>query len=223
MLIFIIVVLSSIFIYQIKSTQEIISSISDRPDLSSFLTELAESGLLDKPFDINDPTLKTRSIYITSYFNEYLSNNVISKLIYLDQVKKDTINLYISSNGGWGGPAMAIIETIKNLKSPVNTIALGPCYSSATLILVSGTGKRYAYDKSIIMVHTNVDSSSKEYSFDKIYTQWYESIFHENCQLPDSWFPMTDNKTYYLSAQEALKFKIIDRILTYKRPSNKIL
>ncbi len=221
MMIFGVIILSSIFIYQIKSTGEIVDKINDQSDLRSFLTDLAESGLLSKPFDANDPFLKTRSIYITTYFNEYLTEYVVSRLIYLDNVNQDTINLYLSSNGGWGGPAMAIIETIKSLNSPVNTIALGPCYSSGTLVLASGTGKRYAYEKSILMVHTNVDESSEEYSYDKIYTEWYESIFKDNCELPKNWFPMTDDKSYYFGADEALKFKIIDKIIPYKWPSNK--
>ena len=100
-IIYCLLVLSGIFIYQINSSIKIISLLTSKTDEASFLTELSESGLLSNSFDINDPFLKSRSIHITSYFNEHLTHNVLSRLEYLDQMSNDTIHVYLSSNGGW--------------------------------------------------------------------------------------------------------------------------
>lgn len=212
----IVFLLSIILIYQVKTADDIVTQINDRPDLQDFLNDLVESGIIQPSFDKNDPLLKLRKIYITHYINESNAKDIIARLIYLDSINKEPIDLYISTNGGWGFPSIAIIETIKMIESPVNTWALGICYSSGALILASGTGKRYATKNAIIMVHCNVDSTTEEYSHENNYKILYEGYWKNNTELPSEWYPMIYDKSYYLNTDQAMKYKIIDEVKIYE-------
>ena len=207
--------LSLLLFYQVKTQKDITSQIINRPDLIDFVDDLVESGIIQPSFDKNDPLLKLRKIYITNYINESNAKDIIARLIYLDSINKKPIDIYISTSGGWGYPSIAIIETMKMIESPVNTWALGICYSSGALILASGTGKRYATENAIIMVHCNVDSSSEDYTHEKNYKELYEGYWEKKTELPSHWYPMIYDKAYYLNTEQALKYKVIDEVKKY--------
>ncbi len=185
---------------------------SSSPDLQTFLDNAIESGITNKSFDKDDPLLKNRQILISSSINENVAKEVTSKLLYLDSINHDSISVLISSNGGWGNCARQIIEMFGLIKSPVNTIAVGYCYSSASLILVSATGRRFAAPNTLIMIHANLAISKEEQSQENYYNHWYEDVWKNSTNIPSKWYPMTNDKEYYLNTDDAIKYKVIDQV-----------
>ena len=162
----------------------------------------------------DDPLLKSRKILITSNINEFTANEVAARLLYLSAADPHRpIDLYLSTQGGWVDSAFTIIDAMELIDAPVNTWAIGGCYSAGALILAAGTGRRYATADAVLMVHASLDEDNKRpYSYERLALQRYERIWREHAALPDDWFPLVGDEEYYLSAQEALQFKLIDEI-----------
>ena len=109
--------------------------------------------------------------------------------------------------------AFTIIDAMQLIDAPVNTWAIGGCYSAGALILAAGTGRRYATPNAVLMIHASLDEDTKQsYSYERLALQRYERVWRGARQLPDAWFPMVGGEEYYLSPQEALEFKMIDEI-----------
>jgi len=210
--IFLFLIIVVLITFQYKALEKLEDTFYSMDITRDLTTNLAESGMLRNPIDKTDPVLLKRKIVISSYVNEVLASEVVDKLLFLDSMNQDTIDLYISTNGGWGSSAMSIIETMKILKSKVNTHILGYSYSSGALLLVSGTGKRIGYTNSMLSVHANLDSPD-ESKHDSLYQVWYEGIFRQHSNLPEDWYPMTRDLSYYMDSKEALKYNIIDTII----------
>jgi ATP-dependent Clp protease protease subunit len=176
--------------------------------------ELVESGLFSTRSAAEAPLLEKRSVLLTHAINEQSSREVVEKIFLLNAEDPTApIDLYLASPGGWGGSAFAIIDAMQRVEAPVNTHAIGLCYSACALVLTSATGRRTAAPNAIVMIHANLGTSSEPYSYEKLAQDRYESLYREYSALPESWFPMTEDKMYYLSAQEALDFKIIDEVI----------
>lgn len=174
-----------------------------------------EAGFEEPRLDPTDPLLARRQIVITSTINERTAKDVVNRLFHLDALDPAApIDLYISTAGGWPDAAFTLVDAMRLIEAPVNTWALGGCYSAGAVILAGGTGRRYATDRAIIMVHTNLVDSSAPFSFGRLDRARYEGFWREVAELPTRWFPMTGEETYYLSADEALQFGIVDEVLT---------
>jgi ATP-dependent Clp protease protease subunit len=124
------------------------------------------------------------------------------------------IDLYISTQGGWPDSAFTIVDAIRMIDAPVNTWAMGGCYSAGAVILAAGTGRRYSTDSAIMMLHTNLADSEDPFSYGRLDRARYEDFWREAAELPTRWYPMTGEALYYLSPDEALQFGIIDEVLT---------
>jgi ATP-dependent Clp protease protease subunit len=172
-----------------------------------------EAGYETPAIDPEDPLLEKREILITASINERTSREVVERLLFLDALDGNApIELFISTQGGWGDSAFTIVDAMNLIEAPVNTHAIGGCYSAGAMILAAGTGIRRATENAIIMVHANVEESSEAFSFERHARERYERLWSEQADLPDEWFPMTQDTMYYLSAEEALRFGIIDEI-----------
>lgn len=191
-----------------------------RPDtftyyLSRDLTEaLVEQGLFDTDINTADPLLNARKIVITTGMNEKAVHAVVERLLYLDQQdSQKPINLYISSQGGWYNAVFSIIDTFALLKAPVNTICIGGCYSSSALLLAAGTGKRYASPNARVSLHIEYGGQGDD---DVPFSKSPERInktLQTITTLPKDWFPLEDDRHYYLSAEQALEYHIVDEII----------
>ena len=180
---------------------------------------VVESGIAPWNFDPNDPLLAQRKILLTANVNKRSSKQVIYKLLYLDTLEKKPIDVYLLTDGGWTDATYAIIDVIRSISSPVNTFALGGCSSAGTMILACGTGTRYSYPNSVIMIHSNDEESQEQYSFEMLEKNRTERFWKTSAKLPDHWFPLTGEKEYYLTPQEAKEFDIVDEIIE-KTPHN---
>jgi ATP-dependent Clp protease protease subunit len=162
----------------------------------------------------DDPLLAARTIVVTANINERTASDVVARLLYLDaQDRSRPIDLYLSTQGGWVDSAFTIIDIMERIAAPVNTWAVGGCYSAGTLILAAGTGRRYAAPNAILMIHASLDPATKQsFAYEQLALERYERIWRQRATLPADWFPMVGGEEYYLSATEALNFKLIDEI-----------
>jgi ATP-dependent Clp protease protease subunit len=169
------------------------------------------AGLQLRP---DDPMIASRQILVTENINERTAKEVVGRLLYMNTLDPHRpIDLYLSTQGGWVDSAFTIIDAMQLIDAPVNTWAIGGCYSSGALILTAGTGRRYATPNSVLMIHASLDEDTKQsYSYERLALQRYERIWRRRAALPDAWFPMVGGEEYYLSPQEALDFKMIDEI-----------
>lgn len=163
----------------------------------------------------DDPLLLDRTILVTANINEYTAKDVAARLLYLNAVDPHRpIDLYLSTQGGWVDSAFTIIDAMDLIAAPVNTWAIGGCYSAGALILAAGTARRYATPNTVLMIHASLDEDPKRpYSYERLALERYERVWRERADLPDEWFPMIGGEEYYLSPQEALQFKLVDEIV----------
>ena len=190
--------------------------------LADALEESYQRGFFKDKIDFEDPVLNFRKIFLVTDFDEKQAEEIVAKLAYLD--KKDPgvpIDLYIETSGGRGyGPVALFIQT---MKSPVNTHALDWCNSAGTYLLASGTGKRYAFKSSRITIHTvgldeeddDIESETYKYNNQLLYA---ETEFWSNLtKVPKEIYEAKDDTYFYLTANEALDFGLIDEIIDFKR------
>jgi len=199
----------------IRSLRALDDALADPVSIAEpVIDEILASVPDDLRLRADDPLLATRQILVTENINERTSKAVVARLLYLNSLDpRRPIDLYLSTQGGWVDSAFTIIDAMQLIDAPVNTWAIGGCYSSGALILAAGTGRRYATPNAVLMIHASLDEETKQsFSYERLALQRYERIWRRRAQLPDAWFPMVGGEEYYLSPQEALEFKMIDEI-----------
>ncbi len=170
---------------------------------------------------MNDKLLDNRIIFIKGEINEELSNDVISRLLYLDSLNNDDISLYINSPGGSVNDGLAIIDTMRIIKSDVKTYCVGSSFSMAAVILCCGTkNKRFCLKNSEVMIHSpsgmaygkcdDVDVSSKRLNKCK---DVLIDIISKNSKKSKKEINNYFIKDYFMNSKEALEFGIVDNIL----------
>lgn len=160
-----------------------------------------------------DKKLNDGNIYISSIIDARVAKKVNIELKYLNGKVKN-INLHIDSRGGWLKDTFDIIDTMHNIATPVNVYVDDLCQSAGVLILISATGTKYAFKDSRIVPHfnrpLNPEVNTQAY-FDNIK---FESIWRNKTKIPDSWYPLSGNRFINLTPTEALKYGIIDKIVS---------
>ena len=177
------------------------------------------TGLIpDEPWQ-TDPLLMQRKLFLVSSINAHSGKKLIEQLMYLDhQGNGEPIDVYIRTTGGMLDDAFAIYDTMQSMRSPVNTYAIGLCHSAGGIVLAGGTGRRYAFPNAIVGVHTNMPSEEIANDFGTARRKRFENFWKSKAKLPDDWYPMTSNKEIALTPAEALKYGIIDEIVSKKQP-----
>jgi ATP-dependent Clp protease protease subunit len=185
--------------------------------LASDMTEyLSAEGVLYPSNDLDDPLLAARVIVINTAINEHTSKEVVRKLLYLNALDgTQPITLYVSTQGGWYDSGFTIIEMFHAIEAPVNTICTGGCYSTGAVIVASGTGTRSAFPTSQFSIHISYGSNGTDQPFGRQYDRENEYI-QQISDLPEEWFPLEDDRTYYLTAEQALEYGLIDQIKPLK-------
>lgn len=181
-----------------------------------YIDEQIDAGIVDVTPIRDDAMLDQRKILISHGINSRTARDAVSKLFYLNsQDPKAPIDLYITTQGGYTDSLFSIVDAIRHIDAPVNTYAIGGCHSAGAAILSSGTGTRYATSNALIMIHTNFIESSEEYNYNELDRQRFERLWKDTSNLPEDWYPMTDDGTYYINAQEALDLGVIDEVIEF--------
>jgi ATP-dependent Clp protease protease subunit len=176
----------------------------------------------ERAFDIYSLLLKERIIFLGTPINDQVANLIIAQLLFLEREDPDKgINLYINSPGGVISAGMAIYDTMNLIKSEVSTICIGMAASMATILLSGGEkGKRYVLPNSTVHMHqpmggaqgqaTDIEIAAREIIRlqDKIRT-----ILSENTGQTYDKIARDTDRDYYLTAEQAVEYSLVDEIL----------
>ena len=187
-------------------------------------TILEKSTNGERAYDIYSRLLKDRIILLTGEIDDNLANLVVAQLLYLDAINNSDISLYINSPGGSVTAGMAIYDTMNFIKSDVSTICIGMCASMAAFLLSSGKkGKRFALENSDVMIHQPLGGAQGQATEIKIAAERIlklkeklNIILSKNTGKDLEIIERDTDRDYYLNANEALDYGIIDKVLLKK-------
>ena len=171
---------------------------------------------------ISKKLLKERIIFLDKEIDSISASNIVSKLLYLDSENHDDITLYINSPGGDVASGFMIYDTIKLIKSDVQTISLGTSASMAAILLLSGTvGKRKILPNSTVMLHDLSGGTQGKFTdimievkkMNKMHKKIFD-IIKENTKLTEEQIENNLKNDFWLNSEEALKYGIVDKIIT---------
>lgn len=176
----------------------------------------------ERSYDIYSRLLKDRIIMLCGEINDAVANSIVAQLLFLaaEDAEKD-IFIYINSPGGSVTAGMAIYDTINLIAPPVNTICVGVAASMGAFLLSSGAkGKRFALPNSEIMLHQPLGGAQGQATEIQIAAKHIlrirEKINHilaKNTNKPFEVIEKDTDRDFYMFAEEALAYGIIDQIM----------
>ncbi len=186
---------------------------------------LENTGRGERSMDIYSRLLKDRIIFIGTPIYEEVANVVIAQMLFLqmEDPKKD-IHVYINSPGGSVTAGMAIYDTMNFLQCDVVTYCIGMAASMATVLLAAGTkGKRFALPNSRVMIHQPSGGASGQTADIAIQAKeilrWrskLNEILSRHSGKAIEQIEKDSDRDYYMSAQEALAYGIVDKVFETK-------
>ena len=189
-------------------------------------TVIETTGRGERAYDIYSRLLKERIIFLGTEINDTVSNLVIAQLLFLqsEEAEKD-ISIYINSPGGVVTAGMAIYDTMQFLKCPITTYCMGQAASMGAVLLAAGSkGKRFALPNSRIMIHqplggaqgqaTDIEIQTKEIL--RMKKSLNEILSHHTGQ-PVKTVEKDTDRDFFMSAKEAVKYGIVDKVVTQKQ------
>jgi ATP-dependent Clp protease protease subunit len=185
---------------------------------------------LQRQITLDDMLLDNRIIFLVGAISYERSTEVIMKLLYLDNQKRDSeIHLYINSPGGSVDDTMAIYDTMHFVASPISTYCIGRAQSGAAIILAAGTkGKRHALPHSKIMLHQPWGGVTGQAADIKIQAEEIlkakkminELLSKHTGQSVEKIAEETE-RDRYMTAEEALAYGLIDEVLKEEKLPDK--
>lgn len=186
-------------------------------------TVLEKTSMGERAYDIYSRLLKERIIFIGGAINDEIANLVIAQLLFLEnEDSKKDITLYVNSPGGHVHAGLAIIDTMNFLKCDVSTVCVGMAASMGAMILSAGTkGKRYVLPNSEIMIHQPIGGAEGQASDIAIAAEnilktrkvLYKMLSENTGKTLDQ-IEKDADRNYWMSAQEAVKYGIVDKTIT---------
>ena len=179
----------------------------------------------ERSYDIFSRLLKDRIIFLSEEVNSATASLVIAQLLFLESEDPDKeISFYINSPGGSISDGMAIVDTINYIKSPVSTICVGMAASMGAVLLASGAkGKRFATPNSEILIHQPLIAGgglSGQTTEIKIHAdhmvktrEKLNKLLSERTGQSLETIEKDTERDNYMTAEEALKYGLIDEIL----------
>ena len=166
-----------------------------------------------------------RILFLGSEVNDGIANSLVAQMLYLDsEDSSKPIYLYINSPGGSVTAGLAIYDMIQYVKSEVVTICVGLAASMGAFLLAAGTkGKRVALPHSRIMIHQPLGGTSRRQASDieieaREILRMKDMLNHSLADMSGQTFEKIEKDTdrdYFLSAQEAMEYGLIDRVISH--------
>jgi len=186
-----------------------------------FVTETSARG--ERTLDIYSLLLKERIVFLGTPISDQIANLIIAQLLYLEREdpEKD-INLYVHCPGGIISAGLAIYDTIQLVRADVSTICVGLAASMGTLILSAGAkGKRYALPNSTIHMHQAVGGAQGQAADIEIAAREImrmqdiiRTILVKHTGQPMDKIAHDTDRDFYLNAEQAMEYGIVDEILS---------
>jgi ATP-dependent Clp protease protease subunit len=187
------------------------------------------SGRGERAYDIFSLLLKNRIIFLGTAINDQIANLTVAQLLYLNNEDPEKeIQLWINSPGGVIYAGLAIYDTMQQMTCPVATYAVGVTASFGTVLLAAGTkGMRYALPNATIHMHqplggaqgqaTDIEIQAREILRLK---EKLTNIFVHHTGQPREVIERSSDRDYWLDAEGALKYGLVDQILTPPEKAN---
>ena len=182
-----------------------------------------QTGRGERSYDIYSRLLNDRIIFLADEVNDQTASLVVAQLLFLEAQDPDKdISLYINSPGGSVSAGMAIYDTMNFIKCDVSTICIGMAASMGAFLLSSGAkGKRIALPNSEIMIHQPLGGMQGQASDIKIHAdhilrtkKHLNEILAANSGKPLEIIERDTDRDNYMTAQEALEYGLVDKVLT---------
>jgi ATP-dependent Clp protease protease subunit len=181
-----------------------------------------KSGREERVYDIYSRLLKDRIIFLGSQVNDEVANLLVAQMLFLQSEDgKADINLYINSPGGSVSAGMAIYDTMQFISCDVATYCIGQAASMGAVLLAAGAAnKRYALPNARIMIHqplagmegTAEDIMIHAKEFKRIKLRLNEILLRHTGQ-PLEKIEQDTNRDRFMSAAEAVEYRLIDRVV----------
>lgn len=177
----------------------------------------------ERSYDIFSRLLNDRIIFLSDEVNDTTASLVVAQLLFLEAQDPDKdISFYINSPGGSVTAGMAIYDTMQFIKCDVSTICIGMAASMGAFLLAAGApGKRFALPHSEIMIHQPLGGAQGQASDIKIRAElilrtrdMLNRILSERTGKPIETIEHDTDRDNFMTAEQALDYGLIDRILT---------
>jgi ATP-dependent Clp protease protease subunit len=188
---------------------------------------IEKSGREERAMDIYSRLLKDRIIFLGSGVNDEVANSIVAQLLFLQsEDPKTDIHLYINSPGGSVSAGLAIYDTMQFVACDVATYCIGQAASMGAVLLTAGTrGKRHALPNSRIMIHqplAGMEGTAEEImihakEFKKVKQKLNNILIKHTGHALEKIEQDTD-RDRFMSADEALDYKLIDRVIEHMEP-----
>ena len=187
--------------------------------LVPYVVEQTSRG--ERSYDIYSRLLKDRIVFLGGEINDAVANTVVAQLLFLEMEDPDAeINLYINSPGGSVTAGMAIYDTMQYVKCPVRTVCIGMAASMGAFLLMAGEkGKRLALPNAEVMIHQPLGGAQGQATDVQIQADWLLrtkkkmlGMMAEMTGQPLEKIQADCERDYFMTAQEALDYHIIDEI-----------
>ena len=178
----------------------------------------------ERSYDIFSRLLKDRIILLSGEINDTVADSIVAQLLYLDSINHDDISIYINSPGGSITSGMAIYDAMNFVKSKVSTICVGMAASMGAFLLSCGEkGMRYCLPNAEVMIHQPLGGVQGQATEIKIAAERIlklkdklNHILSKNTNQPLKIIEQDTERDYFLDANEALEYGIIDKIIEKK-------
>jgi len=187
-------------------------------------TVIEKSQFGERAYDIYSRLLRENIIFLAGPIDDNVANIIIAQLLFLESEnpKKD-ISLYVNSPGGVITAGLAIVDTMNHIKPAVSTVCVGLAASMGAVILSAGEkGKRFALPNAEIMIHqpsggvegqaTDIEISARRIIKNR---EILNKMLAKNTGQPVSKVEKDADRDFFMSAEEAVKYGIIDKV--YKK------
>ncbi|MAY22554.1 MAG: ATP-dependent Clp protease proteolytic subunit [Flavobacteriaceae bacterium] len=170
---------------------------------------------------IDNQLLKDRKIFLWGMVDDDSAKHVVDRLLYLDSLNHEEIQLYINSPGGYVTSGFSMYDTIKSIKSPVSTICTGLAASMGSILLSVGEkGRRFIQPHARVMIHqpsggargpaSDIEITASEIVKTK---ELSAKILAENCGQSFEKVMKDFNRDHWMDAEESVEYGIVDGIL----------
>lgn len=189
--------------------------------LVPYVVEQTSRG--ERSYDIFSRLLNDRIIFLSEEVNDVTASLVVAQLLYLEAEDPDKdIQFYINSPGGSVTAGLAIYDTMQYIKPDVSTICVGLAASMGAFLLSSGAkGKRIALPNAEIMIHQPSGGSQGQCTDIQIQAEQIlkikkrlNGILSQNTGKSIETITADCERDYFMTAQEALEYGLIDKVLT---------
>ena len=189
---------------------------------------IEQSGRGERAYDIYSRLLKERVIFLVGPISDGMANLVVAQLLFLESENPDKdIHLYINSPGGSVSAGMAMYDTMQFIKPDVSTLCMGLAASMGAFLLCAGAkGKRFCLPNSRVMIHqpsggfsgqaSDIEIHAKEVLYLK---RKLNEMMAQHTGQPIEVIDRDTDRDNFMSAEDAVKYGLIDRVLKNRSES----